>query len=547
MDQDIPLLDDTITQMPTDLREDLAEMGRHNLMFFAKGVLGFRDMTERCHGPLCAWLDDNPKQFKMVLMPRDHYKTSVVTIGGTLQRVVRNPESRNLIGNESATNAERMLGSIRQHAESNRVFRALYSSVIPKDTRKVPWNNQSLTFVRQSNNPEPTIDTIGMTGAITSRHYTHMTFDDPISEEAIASEKVMKDVLNRMSAITSLLEKPERDTVWLVGTRWAFWDVYAWFKQVFSDRLGQFARSVTEDGEIIFPELISPEMLATKRKVMGPYRFSCLMMNNPRNEDVQDLNIDLVRYFRWVRDGMAVELLDDEGLVVDTWTLDQLDITVTVDPAPAEKVSSDRNAVVTCGITPRNQAIVLDVFAERCTPYRVIEHLFDIHRRFHPRVYGIEGVAYQKVLKYIVQREADRLGMYLRIEELRAPGKGKLHIRGVQPILALRRLYVDPAQHLLLQEMSEYPLGQHDDTADALGLQTQLWKGRMSPEHLERVELEAKRMGAKVRMGVRGDAPMDPEMAMALGLEVADNDEIEPLVDWDEVPIPRDRFVEAFR
>src|SRR6267378_1837759 len=100
-DQDIPLLDETISQLPQDIRSDLAERGRKDLFFFNSGVLGMRDMTISCHGPVCAYINLNPKQFKMILEPRDHLKTSVITIGGSMQMVVKNPENRLLIANES--------------------------------------------------------------------------------------------------------------------------------------------------------------------------------------------------------------------------------------------------------------------------------------------------------------------------------------------------------------------------------------------------------------------------------------------------------------
>jgi hypothetical protein len=223
---DIPFLDESIVKLPSDIREDLAEQGRNSLFFFNRAVMGFHDLTESCHGPLCEFADQNEKQFKLMLMPRDHLKTSCISIGGTTQRVVKNSEARQLLANESATNAERFLRAIRQQAEGNRIFRALYSDVIPKDIRKVRWNDSELEFNREGHYPEPSIDSIGMTGAVTSRHYTHITYDDPISEEAVKSEKVMKDTINRMSSALSLLADPGKDTIWLVGTRWALWDVY---------------------------------------------------------------------------------------------------------------------------------------------------------------------------------------------------------------------------------------------------------------------------------------------------------------------------------
>lgn len=495
-DQDIPFVDESVARLPTDMREDLAEMGRGNLYFFAKGILGYKDMTERCHGPLAAFADNHPAQFKMMLIPRDHFKTSLITIAGGLQRVVKNPESRQLLANESSTNAERFLRAIRQHAESNKIFRGLYSEVIPKDTRKVRWNDSELDFVRQGTYPEPTIDSIGMTGASTSRHYSHITVDDPISEEAVKSEKVMQDTITRLSGFMPLLSKPLEDTMWIVGTRWALWDCYAWFIEKFGDKMGKYFRSVIdpEDGQLIFPELISPELLAMKREVLGEYRFSCLYMNNPRNVDVQDFNIEDLRFYQWSADGAKITLFGPQMSIIRQVAIDQLSIFVTVDLAPAEVTDSDRNAVCTVGITPWNEVIVLDMFAKRCTPLEVIEHLFSLRARFGHYQLGIEDVAYQKAFKYFLKAEAERRGAYFNVKPLKAMGKKEVRIRGLQPVLATHRLYIDPKMHILRNEMADFPLGKHDDTVDALAMQLQLWPQRLSPEQWAKLNKVKKRL-----------------------------------------------------
>lgn len=535
IEQDIPLLDKEIEQLSSDVRQDLAQAALGDLFLFAKGVLGYHQMTPTCHGPLTTFLAHNNKQFKVALMPRDHFKTSVGTIAGSLWKAANDPNQRILIANETSTNAERMLRAIRQHCESNRAFRALYSGLIPKDTRKVRWNDSEIDLNRQWIGPEPTFDSIGMTGAATSRHYTHITYDDPISEEAVKSEKVMADTIARMGALTALLVRPRYDSVWLIGTRWALHDVYSWFIRNFTGRLGILARSVVEDGQIIFPELIDEEILAIKRRIMGEYKYSCLMMNNPRNSDIQDLNTDNARYWQWLDAAHTkIGLLDLEGRIDQIWYIHQLDITVTVDPAPAETVNADRNAITTCGITPDNNVIVLDVFAKRCTPLEVIEYLFTLYQRYQFRAVGIEGVAYQKSLKYFVAQEQMRRETWFRVEELKAIGKKEFRVRGLQPILAMRRMYFNAAQHLLLQEMSEFPLGEHDDTVDSLSLHLQLWKGRLSPEHLERIETEARKLSNRIHgYGLRNDPGPSPEILRAMRLE-ADDEEIEPQVDWEE-------------
>jgi len=520
-------MDEQVTQLDSDTRAKLAERGRSSLFFFDKAILGYDKMTEACHGPLCVFVDRNGMRFKLILMPRDHYKTTVVTVGSSMQKAVRNPNERILIANESATNAERMLRIIRQHCESNRVFRALYPEVIPKDSRKVRWNDRELDFIRTEIFPEPTFDTIGMTGAVTSRHYSHIVYDDPISEEAVKSEKVMQDTISRMSGALSLLTRPEEDSIWFVGTRWALHDVYSHAMEMYGPKLAKFIRGAIEDGLPIFPELISLETLALKRFIQGEYRFSCLMMNNPRNNELQDFNVDDLKFFSFTHDGERVVLYDRQGKPERSYRVEDLDITCTVDPAPAEKITSDRNAISVTGTTPLGEAIVLESWGQRCTPLELIEKLFQVKERWHPRVYGIEGVAYQKALKYFVKAEASRRNTYLNIVELKAQGKKELRIRSLQPVLATGRLYVEPTQMLLRQEMADFPLGKHDDVLEALSMQTQVWRGLMSAERWAKYK-ESERKLISGELGHSGLAEYSKRVALPKRAPIEmDLDEVE--------------------
>lgn len=523
---EIPFVDERIASQPAEIREDLAELGRTNLFFFSKGILGFKDMTDRCHGPLCEFADRHPSRFKMMLMPRDHFKSSVITIAGSLQRVVRDSEHRQLISNESSTNAERFLRAIRQQAEGNKIFRALYPEILPKDFRKVRWNDSELDFARQGHYPEPSIDSIGMTGASTSRHYTHITIDDPISEEAVKSEKVMNDTITRLSGFTALLVKPNTDSMWWVGTRWAMWDCYQWAMEKFGSQMGKFFRSVIDpvDGELIFPELISHDTLALKRDLLGEYRYSCLYMNNPRNTDIQDLNVDDLKFYRWLPDG-GLELYDRKMTIHRQLRVSDLSIYVTVDLAPAETASSDRNAICCVGITPWNEVIVLDMFVKRCTPLQVMEQLFELKKRFGHFNLGIEDVAYQKAFKYFLKAEANNRGEYFNVKPLKAIGKKEVRIRGLQPVMATGRLYIDPTMTLLRQEMAEFPLGKHDDAVDSLSMQLQMWPQRLSPEYFKNLRVESKRLliaGTPAETDLRRKHDLDPDEPLDADLLIED-------------------------
>jgi len=495
--------------MPSDIRHDLAVKGTNDLFFFSKGILGYPDLSVDCHGPMCVFLDEHKARFKLLMYPRGHYKTTVGTISRQLQRVCKNVNSRQLLANETATNSQRFLAAIKSHAETNTRFRALYSEIIPKDMRRVRWKQDEIVFNRDWHGPEPTIDTIGMTGAWTSRHYTHITFDDPISEEAAKSDSVMEDIIDRISKVYSLMTDVEHDTFDLIGTRWAFYDVYTYMMRWMGAKLAKFIRGAIEDGEPIFPERFSLETLADIRNSphMGEYMFSCQYLNNPRNSELQDFNVNDIRFWKYSTDGEHIVLLGSDGDVCGVVPVSELDIVCTVDPAPAEKITSDRNAVVVSAVTPDGDLIVLHTWAKRCKPQEVIEELFRVHERYHPRVYGIEGVAYQKVLKYFVQTEMERRGVYLTIaKDLKAPGKNKVHIRGLQPIAATGHLYIDPTMHLLRNELADYPLGEFDDVADALALGSQLWTGMMSADRWSRYKESEKRLLRDIEgYGLRSD------------------------------------------
>lgn len=536
-DQDIPLVDESVVRLPTDIREDIAERGRRDLYFFAKGIMAYRDMTWACHRPLCMFLQRNPAKYKLVLMPRGHFKSSL-NIARTLQKVCQDPNQRILMVNEVADNAENFLSSIRQTAESSPVFRALYSSIIPKKPTR--WSSKELEFNRTWRGPEPTISAMGMTSTLTSRHYTHILVDDPISEEAVKSPTVMSDAIERLSKFRSLMVKPASDTFDLVGTRWALYDVYSEFEKRLGPQMARFIRSVFKDGEPICPALLDHEAIAEIRAMLGEYMFSCNYLNNPRDVANQDFNIQDLRFWRWSHDEESIILYGDDGLIRKEWPVDSLDITTSVDLAMSEKITDDRNAIVTVGATPDGEAVVLETWIKRCTPLQVIDHLMWVRKRFHPRAVGIESVAYQKSLKYFLKAECERQGTYINVVDLKAiPSKRgtgnnskEMRIRGLQPIAATGRLYILPTMHELRNEMADFPLGKHDDCLDALAHQLTMWRGLLSQERMakykaseaaviQRIQAEQHGIPTGVAPIVsRGTHPRDIPSLDDLGIEV---------------------------
>jgi len=443
--------------------------------------------------------DGEAYRIKGVGQPRATFKSSIGSVSRPVQQLCQNRNRTKAIFNEAATNAQGFLRSIRQTAEQNKIFRTFWSDLIPRDVKKVRWNDSQLDFNRDIIRPEPSISAHGITGTLTSQHWDDLIFDDIISEEASKSDKVMADATSRAQKYRSLMVDPERSTLTIMFTRWGFSDTYSvLFRDIGADMI-LLLRGAIENDAPIFPERLGWKTLAKVRREVGEYMFSCLYMNNPRNIEVQDFNVDDLRFFELCESSDGVQyvvLLDADGKEFRRYYLSELDIYGTVDLAASETTTSDRNAIVVVGICPTGEAAVLEAWGKRCTPLELMERIFYLHRRFAPTKWGIEDTAYQKAFKYFVRDYADREDLYLNVVPVSVPrgggGRYKPHIRGLQPIAATHRLYLQTNQHILRNELADYPLGEHDDVADALALQLQLWTNQMSPRRWKRYrEVEA--------------------------------------------------------
>ena len=98
----------------------------------------------------------------------------------------------------------------------------------------------------------------------------------------------------------------------------------------------------------------------------------------------------------------------------------------------------------------------------------------DWYRRFQPREWGIETVAFQKVLQGEFNREACRRGMLVNISGVtHGPKNGKRQrIKAtITPALAQRRLHFhrgSPGCALLVEQLKGFPACKFDDGPDAL-------------------------------------------------------------------------------
>lgn len=456
--------------------------------------MGYEDLSERFHRPICDFLEYNPSRYKLVMQARGTFKTSLNTISRNARDALKYPNRRFAILNEIADRAQAWLVTIRTLYESNPIVRTLFSDVLPKDARSTPyWSSKALQLVRQVDVPEPTIAAYGIETSLTGWHHTDWTIDDPISEKAREEESTMQKAIERVSKITSLMVDPKSDRQTFVGTPWTKHDVIAHFVKSYKKKLAVYWMPAVLNDQLTFPERVDWDVLDEARRLQGELQLSAQYFLKPRDVTTEDFKVSDIRYYRIRKDGAVIDLLDDDGFCIRSILVSNLDITMTVDPAMSEKKKSDRNAIVVVGTTLDGIVIVLDTWAERVTPIAVVEKIHELYWKWAPRIVAIESVAYQGSLKYWVGAKQEATGVWYPIRDMPRSKNKHITIRGLQPIAASGRLYIAHHMSTLREEMLDFPdPSVHDDVLDALSMHLKLFNGVLDEENEAREEAKLK-------------------------------------------------------
>jgi len=293
-----------------------------SLYVFAKGVLGLTRLTPTLHKPLCAGLTRIPPYRKLRLLPRDHLKTSVVSRALPMHALIQPPETnvylpgfegastRVLLAGETATNTEHQLRWIEMQFESNVRLRALWPHRCWDNPRKEArkWNESEMLLPRTLSFPESSIETIGVGGAVTGRHYDILIKDDLATLDAANSPIIMAGAIEWHKASRALFHDPDRGLEFTIGTRWAVYDLYHDIIE-HDPSVECEVRSAIEEGAPIFPELFTLEGLDRLRRELGPL-FPLLYLNSPVDAAISDFAMAEVREFTVV--GNALRFDEDE-------------------------------------------------------------------------------------------------------------------------------------------------------------------------------------------------------------------------------------------
>uniref|UniRef100_A0A6M3LA10 Putative terminase n=1 Tax=viral metagenome TaxID=1070528 RepID=A0A6M3LA10_9ZZZZ len=449
-----------------------AEMGKRSLYYLCKYILGYEKLNTKFHLPLCRFYDVHVDDIQLHLHPRGHYKTTIITVGGTIKLTLLHPNIRQVIICNTVTNAQMILNEAKQHFIHNDKFRDLYPEHAPRGKREEGTSDAFTTpartkpWIRMA-----TMEAAGIDRALVSRHFDIAHMDDIVDDKNTATAELRTKTMENYNTTLSVVDgKTKLKMPWhhIVGTRWHLDDAYSHiladykkhkkFKVLITQAYTRkMDKNGVENTEYLFPEEFPPEHLEFM-EVRQKEKFSALYMNDPVPAGDRALDPSLIQFYT----------LQDEG-----WP-PPMNKVITVDPASTDETTrGDPTVITTAGMDKDSNIYVLEVLRGWWNPDDIVEEIIGAAKRWKVRNIGIEAVAFQKWLCFYVEKRRRELAVYFKVTPIKRDigVKKEKRLQRIVPEHRSCRIYFrkdEPELEHILREYKEFPKGRYDDFLDTL-------------------------------------------------------------------------------
>lgn len=446
---------------------------RTDLFFLLWYGCGRIDMGKPWLMQRCREIQDNPDGY-LDLWAREHYKSTIITYGKTLQDILASHGDDPLpiwrgreptFGIFSCTRplAKGFLRQIKGEFEGNGLLRRTFSDIIWDNPQKhaPKWSeDDGIVLKRKSNPKESTIEAWGIIdGQPTSKHFDVLVYDDVVTVENVTTPEMIMKTTERWGLSTNLGSEGGKQRY--IGTRYHFNDTYREImaRGVVKQRIHAATHDGTPTG---IPILLSQESLDIKRRTQGAYIFSCQMLLNPIADENQSLKKEWLQF----HDG-------SDGSGMNKYIL--------VDPASSKKKNSDYSVMAVIGLGEDNNYYLLDIVRDRLNLIERSNELFRLHKKWKPNRVGYEQYGMQADIEHIKDRQK-RDNYRFDIVQLGGSMAKIDRIKRMIPTLSQGRWYLptsmfktgydgktqDIIDIFINEEYLAFPVPVHDDMLDAI-------------------------------------------------------------------------------
>lgn len=436
---------------------DLFKFNRH-ILKVEEGDKNFVPMGE-FHKKLCNFIIDRKDRKKLVLIPRAHLKSKLITIGYSLQQIIANPKIRILIYSATWQMAVDLNLAIQKQLQGCERINHIWGDLSVGATE---WS-QDRTRIVGNTSREPTVTAAGIDNNLVGGHYDIIIMDDVVNRDNVSTQDQIQKVVQRYRDSLDLLE-PNGQLI-VIGTRWHDSDLYGWIldpgngvKENYETLTMQAFQGniMTGEGfEALWGDKFSLEELRKRLKEEGWSHFSAQYLNNPVPEEDATFKRSWFNYY---------ESPDLQGRLLNKFLL--------IDPAISLSKEADYTAFMVVGQDQYGYIYILDIIRKRLSPNDIINTIFLLRDRWSLSDIAIEQVAFQKTLAYSLREDTRFKLRPFHITELKPGDRSKdSRIKGLQPLYENGKILHNKllANNIYLEdELVRFPRSTHDDCIDAL-------------------------------------------------------------------------------
>lgn len=397
------------------------------------------------------------------LWSRFHYKSTIITLAGSVQEILKDPNVTIGILSYNKPIAHKFVDQIRRSLETPVLFRN-YPDILWKKPPRLNWSTQGGIIVKRTSNPkEPTLSGYGLTdGQPIGAHFGLRIYDDVVVPASVTTPEQIQKTTD-MWELSLALGTDDGGRAWYAGTRYHTDDTYA---VILSRGSLKERRRLCEDedGKAV---MMTQAALDTMRRDMGAATFGAQMLQNPVSDGVRAFNENDLMYY-------------DEPPKRST-----MNVYTFIDSAKAKKKNSDYTTMLTIGYGWDNNYYLLDMDWDKLNLSERTRTLFGIQRKWNPNDTFWEQVGMACDVEHVKEMMGTKFFNYrFSIKELPRAGaesNKKDRILSLQPILAQHRFWIPRVMkkqcadgqvrdmiQALIEQLKNYPIVRHDDILDPL-------------------------------------------------------------------------------
>lgn len=393
--------------MGTEAIRELIKVDRYYLLV---KILRRKDMLHPWLYARCREVEAAPDGY-IDIWAREHFKSSIVSYGGVIQEVLRDPEITIGIFSHTKPIAKSFLAQIKREFEMNEPLRQLFPEIFYEDPqRQSPsWSLDNGIIVKRQGNPkESTVEAHGLVdGQPTAKHFKLLVYDDVVTQESVSTPDQIAKTTEAWSLSDNLGSIGGRK--WHLGTRYHFADTYSEIikRGAAIPRIYPATDDGTPEGKpVLFPQKVWED----KKRDQLESTIATQMLANPLAGKQRMFNVE------------DLQVYEARPLTLMAYLL--------IDPARSVKKDSAHTAMVVIGVDAAGNKYLLDGVDHKMDlmeRWRWMRDLWDLWARA-PGIVGVQ-VGYERFgaiadLDYFKERQRIENARF-EIVELEWPREGE--------------------------------------------------------------------------------------------------------------------------